>query len=104
MFLWDGGSQVKKRYFLYQRKFVLDLLKDVTMIGCKLCLIAIEAYHRLKEDCDKLIDVGRYKSLVGHLVYLSLTKLDITYAVGVISQFINASTQTHLEVSYRVFR
>lgn len=41
---------------------------------------------------------------MGHLVYLSLTKPDITYVVNVISQFMHALTQDRIEVAYRVLR
>lgn len=79
----------------------MDLLKEAKMTGCKPCLTPIEANHRLKEDdSERLIDTGRYQRLVGHLIYLTLTHLDITYAVSVISQFMHALTQDHLEVVY----
>lgn len=55
-------------------------------MGCKPCAITIEANHRLKEDdSERLIVAGRYQRLMGFLIYLSLTKLDIAYAVNVIS-------------------
>lgn len=61
--------------------------------------------HKLKEnDSTRLIDAGRYQRLVGHLIYLSLTRPDITYAVSVINQFMHAPTQDHLEAAYRVLK
>lgn len=91
--------------FLSQQKYVVDLLKEVEMVGCKPCLTPIEANHKLKEDdSERLIDAGRYQRLVGRLIYLSLTRPDITYAVGVISQFMHAPTQNHLEAVYRVLQ
>lgn len=57
------------------------------MTGSKPCPTPIKAFHRLKEDdSTRLIDAGWYQCLVGHLIYLSLTRPDITYAVGVINQ------------------
>lgn len=65
----------------------------------------IEVNHRLKEDDnERLIDASRYQKLVGRLIYLSLTKLDIAYAVSVISQFMHAPTQAHIEAVYRVLK
>lgn len=71
------------------------------MIGCKPCTTPIEANHQLEEnDNERLIYVGRYRRLVGRLIYLFLTHPDITYAVSVISQFMHAPTQDHLEATY----
>lgn len=41
---------------------------------------------------------------MGCLIYLSLTKPDISYVVGVVSQFMHVPTTKHLEVVYRVVR
>lgn len=102
------GIEVAKShqgFFLSQRKYVLDLLRDAGITRCKPCPTPIDAYHRLKEDdTNRLIDAGRYQCLVGRLIYLSLTRPDITYAVGVISQFMHASTQAHMEAAYKVLR
>lgn len=70
------------------------------MIEWKTHPTPIEAYYRFKEDdSDKLIDVGRYQRLVVRLIYLSLIKPNITYAMDVISQFMYAPTQAHMEVA-----
>lgn len=75
------------------------------MTGCRPSATPIEANHRLREnDSEMLIDVGQYQSLVGHLIYLFLTHLDIAYAVSVVSQFMHAPIQDHLEAAYRVFK
>lgn len=64
-----------------------------------------EVNHRLKKgDSERLIDSSRYQQLVGHLNYLSLTRLDIAYAVGVISQFMHAPTHAHMEAAYKVLK
>lgn len=42
--------------------------------------------------------------MVGHLIYLSLTRPDIAYIVSVISQFMHAPIQDHLKVAYKVLR
>lgn len=57
-----------------------------------------------ENDCVQLIDARRYQRLVGQLIYSSLTRPDITYVVSVISQFMHAPTQDHLEATYGVLR
>lgn len=73
------------------------------MPSCKPCAKAIEVNHRLK-DSERLIDAGRYQRLVGRLIYLSLTKPNIAYVVSVISQFMHALAQAHMEVVYKVLK
>lgn len=91
--------------FLYQRKYVLDQLKDSGLMGCKLCATPIETSHKLKEDDgETLLDIGRYQRLVGRLIYLSLTKPNIAYAVEVVSQFMYAPTPAHMDAAYRNLR
>ena len=64
----------------------LDGLHGATPIGTPL-----EVNVKLwKEDKDLLSDPTSYKSLVGGLVYLTVTKPDISYAVNVVSQFMTA--------------
>lgn len=40
-----------------------------------------------KEQGDLFSDVNQYHCLVAKLLYLEVTHLDITYAIGVVSQF-----------------
>lgn len=83
-FLEIEGAKSKKDIFLSQRKYILDLLKEWGMIGCKPCATPIESNRWLKEDDGNgLVDAGRYLHLVGHLIYLSfgiIWKLHIKFA------------------------
>lgn len=48
------------------------------------------------------IDISHYQRLIGKLIYLTLTRPDISYVVQVVSQFMHASTTRHLETAYRI--
>ena len=50
------------------------------------------------------VDKGRYPRLVGKFIYLSHTRLDIAFAVGVVSQHMNNVTEDHLEAMYRILK
>ena len=45
-----------------------------------------------------------YRQLVGSLIYLTLTQSDITYAVSVISRFMQKPKKLHLEAIKRILR
>jgi hypothetical protein len=48
--------------FLSQRKYVLDLLKEMRMLGCKAVDNPIEQNKKSKEsDESSLVDKGRYQ-------------------------------------------
>ena len=49
-----------------------------------------------------LVDKGQYQHLVGRLVYLTHTWLDMGFVVSVKSQFMNHSMKELMEVVYRI--
>lgn len=55
-------------------------------------------------DVKVLPDKKQYQHLVGKLIYLSHTRPDIAYAVGVISQFMHQPQKEHMEAATRVIR
>lgn len=72
--------------FLSQKKYVLDILDDAGMLGCRPCDNPIDPNCKLREDdAKRLINVGRYERLVDKLIYFSPTRPDISYTVGFVS-------------------
>ena len=49
-----------------------------------------------------LEDAGIYRRLVGKLIFLTVTRPDISYAVSILSQFMQAPRIIHLEGVYRL--
>ncbi|KAG8501038.1 hypothetical protein CXB51_003111 [Gossypium anomalum] len=87
-----------------QRKYVLNLLSEVGLMGCKPAETPMEFNLKLGTDEDgEKIDRGRYQRLVGRLIYLSHTRPDIAFNVSVISQYMHAPRE-HLEAAYRILR
>ena len=86
-FLGMEAARSKEGLTLCQRKYVLDLLTETGLLGCKAVETPIEQNKRWNRDKDnKLTDRERYQKLVGKLIYLSHTRPDIAYAVRIVSQ------------------
>ena len=91
--------------FISQQKYVLDLLSETGKLGCKPVETPIEQNHRLSEFVeDATVDRESYQKLVGKLIYLSHTRPDIAYAVGVVSQFMHNPKENHLRAVYRILQ
>ena len=57
------------------------------------------------EPNDKLLDDGGpYQRLIGRLLYLPMTRVDISYVVQVLSQFMHKPKQSYMEATLRVVR
>ncbi|TYK21727.1 putative mitochondrial protein [Cucumis melo var. makuwa] len=59
---------------------------------------------RSKEGDKVQIDKEKYQCLVGKLIYLSHTRLDISYAVSAVSQFMQAPSEEHMEAVNKILR
>ena len=84
--------------FLCQQKYSKDLLKRFGMLECKTTSTPMELNAKMcaREGKD-LEDATLYRELVGSLIYLTLTRPDISYAVGVMSRYMQNPKKPHLE-------
>eukprot|EP00261_Vitis_vinifera_P032551 XP_019073794.1 PREDICTED: uncharacterized protein LOC109122075 [Vitis vinifera] len=57
-----------------------------------------------KEESDLLADHSLYRKLVGSLVYLTITRSDISFAVQQVSQFLQTPRHFHLAAVHRIIR
>lgn len=102
-FLGMEVARSKKGISVTQRKYILDLLTETGMLGCKPSDTPIEVGRRSKDD-EKTVERERYQRLVGKLIYLSHTRPDIAFAVSVVSQHMHSPKEAHLEAVYKILR
>jgi hypothetical protein len=90
---------------LSQRKYALDLLEETGLLGSRPVDVPMDPNKKLLKDEGELFeDPGRYRRLVGKLNYLTITRPDISYAVSVVSQFLEAPRVSHWEAVTRILR
>ncbi|CAL1381347.1 unnamed protein product [Linum trigynum] len=90
---------------LNQRKYVLDILTDTGLEATRPSLTSIKQHHQLGRLLSPAaVDVSAYRRLVGRLLYLTMTRPDITYVVNVLSQAMQAPTKAHEVTTIRILR
>ena len=103
-FLGMEVARSRKGIVVSQRKYILDLLEETGMSGCRPADTPTELNVKLWEKGNVPIDLERYQRLVGKLIYLAHTRLDIAFSVSVVSQFMHSPYEEHLEAVYQILR
>ena len=81
-------AQSKEGVIIAQRKYALDILEETGLTNCKPIDSPMDSNQKLTRDQGELFsDPERYRRLVGKLIYLTITRPDLSYPVGVVSQF-----------------
>lgn len=99
-------ARSQKGISVCQRKYVLELLEETSFIGCRPSSIPMEPSIKLAlHNGEPVLDRPEvYRRLVGKLMYLTITRLDITFAVNKLRQFSSAPTKSHLKAAHKVLQ
>jgi histone deacetylase 1/2 len=92
---------------LSQAKYAQDILKRVGMLGCKPCTTPLSASDKLSNYAGDPLspeDATRYRSIVGALQYLTISRPDLSFAVNRVCQFLHAPTSVHWTAVKRILR
>ncbi|XP_031275380.1 uncharacterized protein LOC116133837 [Pistacia vera] len=100
---------------LCQRKYVLELISNSGLSRCKPSIIPVERNTKLttqeydsgissSENDPPLEDLTKYQRLVGRLIYLTMTRPNISYAVHILSQFMHGPKQSHMDATIKVLK
>ncbi|RVW38197.1 Retrovirus-related Pol polyprotein from transposon RE1 [Vitis vinifera] len=93
------GSDERENHEVKQR---LATEFEIKELG-KLNLYPMDPKYKLGEAKEEpVVDKRMYQRLVGRLIYLAHTWLDIAYSMSVISQFMHDPREPHLQAAYRV--
>jgi hypothetical protein len=102
------GLEVHSRdhgLFLNQHKYIQDLielagLKDATVVDTPM---EVNVKYR-RDEGELLLDPFLYCQLVGSLIYLTITRPDISYVVHIVSKFMQSPRHLHLAAVRRIIR
>jgi histone deacetylase 1/2 len=106
-FLGIEVSKTRDGIILTQEKYANDVLKRVGMIHCKPVSSPLSTSEKLSRYEGTALgpkDSTNYRSVVGALQYLTLTRPDISFAVNKVCQFLHAPTTVHWMAVKRILR
>ena len=91
--------------YIIKAKYTSNLLSRAGLIDSKTVDTPVELNAHLTPSGGKpLSNPSLYRRLVGSLVYLTVTHLDISYAVHQVSQYLSAPRSTHYAAVLRILR
>lgn len=81
------------------------MIQEAGLTGCKPSIIPINPKYKLALSTTPILtDPTPYRRLIGKLIYLTVTRPKISYAVHVRSQFMNTPTEEHLQAGHKILR
>ncbi|KAK6121009.1 hypothetical protein DH2020_045246 [Rehmannia glutinosa] len=98
-------KQLKDGTFISQTKYTRDLMKKFGMEEKSSVKIPMNTSVKMDMDTDgKHVDQTRYRALIGSLLYLTASRPDITFAVGVCARFQSAPKESHMTAAKTILR
>nr|ABA98050.2 retrotransposon protein, putative, unclassified [Oryza sativa Japonica Group] len=102
------GLQIKQTpqgTFVYQMKYMKDLLRRFKMENCKPISTPIGSTAVLDPDEDgEAVDQKEYRSMIGSLLYLTASRPDIQFAMCLCARFQASPRASHRQAVKRIMR
>jgi hypothetical protein len=103
-FLGIEVTQSAEGIFISQSRYATEILKKYGMETSNAVTTPVDSGLELKKSDKGNIDPTYFKSLVGSLRYLTCTRPDILYGVGLVSRYMETPDQSHLFAAKRILR
>jgi hypothetical protein len=103
-FLGIQVKQMKQGTLVHQAKYTKDLMKKFNMAELKPVSTPMSSVASLGTDEDgDGVDQREYRSMIGSLLYLTMTRPGIQFAVGLCAHFQASPRSSHRMAVQRVF-
>ena len=108
LMLYFLGIEVKQEnygIFISQKKYIREILEKFKMDSCNSVNTLVATGLKLSREGEgKLVNSTMYKSLIGSLRYLTMTRPDILYGVGLVSRYMETPRESHWLTGKRILR
>jgi len=92
-------------FCLSQQKYALDIINEAGLLGYKPSAVPMELHHKLGSISSPVFDnPAQYRRLVDRFIYLTITRPDLSYAVHILSQFMQTPLEAHWHATLRLVR
>ena len=101
----DVAQSDKDGIVISQRKYALDIFEETGLMNSKSVDTPMNLNTKLlPNQGNPMSDPRQYRRLVGKLNYLTVTRPDISFAVSVVSQFLNSPCEDHWNAVIRILK
>ncbi|KAJ7279841.1 hypothetical protein O6H91_Y375400 [Diphasiastrum complanatum] len=92
--------------FICQSKYARSILEKFGMKDCKGVETLMEVSVKVSKESDEASfeDIITYRRLIGSLIYLTITRPDLSFCVGKLSQYMQSPLICHWKSAKRVLR
>jgi hypothetical protein len=92
-------------FFLHQCKYAQDILERARMLNCSHAATPVDKNAKLSATAGSpATDASQYRSIVGGLQYLTLTRPELQYAVQQVCLYMHAPRDAHWTTVKRILR
>ncbi|KAM6597070.1 hypothetical protein CsatA_007594 [Cannabis sativa] len=102
------GLQIKQQkdgIFIGQTKYIKDLLQKFDLANAKSMNTPMSTSIKMdKDESGKNVDITKYRGMIGSLLYLTASRPDILFSVGLCARYQSCPKESHLSAVKRIFR
>ena len=98
-------KQLEEGTFVSQTKYCNELLKRFDMANSKVIDTSMPTVVNMdRDENDKVVDIKRYRGMIGSLLYLTASRPDIMFSVCMCARYQSCPKESHLKAFKHILR
>ena len=98
-------KQMKNDTFVSQGKYIKDMVKKFNLLDSKSISTPMGTNGHLDLDASgDMVDQKLYRSMIGSLLYVTVSRLDVMFSVCMCTSFQASPRESHLKATKRILR